>query len=147
MIESKFTFFQMQIEGPFVDPTESEEPRFCQAPEALNSFPMHPASHKFIFAMIDPEVFTISHIDQAIIPSPPIRIDHTVQGHLAPNHRLQRGCSAVGDQLGVDLPMALEEPKDDGFAVRPSPPFAFNRLRPRRPTASVFHSIGRCGLE
>jgi len=36
MIESKFTFFQLQIEGPFVDPTESEEARFCKAPEALN---------------------------------------------------------------------------------------------------------------
>lgn len=129
MIESKSTFLQMQVEGSFVDSSESEQAGFRKAPESFNPIHMRSAAHKFILAMIHPEMFAISHIDQAIIPSPPIRIDHTVQGNLATNNGLQCGFSAVRDEFSVDLAIPLENPKDDSFAIGSSSSFPFDAAR------------------
>ena len=123
MIESKFTFLQMQVEGSFLDPTESEQARFGKTPEALNPIHMDSASDKFILPMIDSKMFAIAHIDQPIVPTPSIRIDHTVKGNLATNNRLQCGFPAVSNEFGVDLPIALENAKDDRFAVGSTAPF------------------------
>jgi hypothetical protein len=115
----------MEREGLFVDPSESEETRFRKAPEAFHPVHMCATPHKFIFAMINPEMFAVPHINQAILPPPPIRIDHTVQGDLASNNRLQCGFSTVMDQFGVDLTVPLENAKDNCFPIRPSYPFSF----------------------
>jgi len=131
MIESKLTFLQMQVEGAFMNPPESEQPHFGNPPEALNPIDMDSAPDKFIPPMIDPEMLAIPHIDQPIISAPPIRVDHTVQCDLPANNRLQRGFPAVRDELGVDLPMALENAKDDRFPVRPATSFPLNATRPK----------------
>jgi hypothetical protein len=65
MVQSKVTFSQMQVEGAFMDPAESDEPGFRIAPESFSAIPMRAASHKFILAMIDAEMFAVAHIDQA----------------------------------------------------------------------------------
>ena len=131
MIEAKFTFLQMPVERPFVDPAESEETRFRKAPESLNAVYMHSAAHKFILPMIDPKMFAISHINQAVVPAPSIRVDHTVQSNPPTNNRLQRGFPAVRYKLGVDLAMALENAKDDRFAVRSTSSFPLNASCPK----------------
>jgi len=95
MIESKSTFLQMQVGGAFGNSSKSDETGFCLAPKAFNLVHMRSASHKFILAMIAPEMFAVSHIDQALRPPPHIRIDHTVQSDLVTNNRLQRGFPAV----------------------------------------------------
>ena len=129
MIESKFTFLPMQVEGTFVDAAEADETGFRIAPKPFNPIHMGTASHKFILALIDAKMFAIAHIDQAIVPSPPIRINHAVQGNLTPNYRLQRGFPAVRNQFGIHVAIPLEKSKDDGFAVRPASAFPFNTVR------------------
>ena len=129
MIKSKLAFLQMQIEGAFVDPAKTDETGFRIAPESFNPVHMRTTSDKFIFAVIDAEMFSLSHIDQPVIASPPIRIAHTVHGNLPTNNRLQRRLSAVRDKFRVDLSIALENPKDDRLAVRPSSAFPFNAAR------------------
>ncbi len=111
-------------------PAESEQPGFGEPPEALNPVYMDSTSDKLIPAMINPEMLTITHIDQAIIASPSIGIDDAIQGDLPTNNRLQRGFPAIWDEFGVDLPIALENAKDNGFAVCPSSSFPFNAARP-----------------
>ena len=78
MIESKFTFLQMQVNRLFVNPPESGKPGFRIASETFNPVHMGAASHKFLSSMMDAEVFAVPHIDQPIIPSPPIPINHTI---------------------------------------------------------------------
>jgi hypothetical protein len=126
MIESKLTFFQMPIEGLFPEPSNPEEPCFGIPPEALNPIHMRAVPDKFIFAVIDAEMFPIPHIDQAIIAAPPIRVDHTVQGHLPTNNPLQRGFSTVRDEFGVALSLPLKQAKDDGLAIGTSSSFPFD---------------------
>ena len=131
MIESKFAFLQMQVEGSFVNSTESKQPSFGKTPEALNPVHVDAASNKFILPMIDSKMLPIAHVDQTVIATPPIRIDYTVQGDLAANNRLQRGFSAVGNKFRVDLSVALENAKDDGFPIRPAASLPFNTARPK----------------
>ena len=101
------------------------------SPKILNAIHLRTTSDEFIVAVIDAKVPPISDIDQAVIAPPPIRIDHTIHGHLPSNNRLQRGFSAVRDQFRVDLSIALENPKDDRFAIRSSAALPFNPTRPK----------------
>ncbi len=68
MIESKFIFLQMQIEGSFVDPSESGETSFRKAPEAFNPVHMRSAAHTFILAMIDSEMFAVPTSTRQLYP-------------------------------------------------------------------------------
>lgn len=131
MIKAKFQFLQMAGERPFVDPAESEETRFRKASESLNSVYMHSAPDKFIPPMIDPKMFAIAHIHQAVVPAPSIRVDHTVQSNPPANNRLQHGFPTVRYKLGVDLAMALENAKDDRLAVCSTSSFPFNAAAPK----------------
>ena len=118
IIKSKFTFFQMQVEGAFMNPPESEQPRFGP-PEGLNLVDMDSASDKFILPMVAQDMLAIAHIHQPVISPLPIRINHTVQRYLAANNRLQHRVAAGRDEFGVALPIALKKAKDDRFPVRP----------------------------
>ena len=129
MIESKFTFFKVQVEGALMDPSETDETSFCIPPEAFDPIHMRAAADKLIFAMIDAEMFPIPDIDQPIVPAPSVRINDAIQGDLPSNAPLQRGFSAIRDEFRVDVPIALENPKDDGFSIRPAAPFAFDAPR------------------
>lgn len=68
----------MPIEGALVDPTKTDETGIYIAPESFECIHMRTTSHEFIFAVIDAEIFPIAHIDQHVIASSPIRIDHTI---------------------------------------------------------------------
>lgn len=126
MIESKLAFFEMPIEGAFVDPTKTDEPGFGIAPTSFNAIHLRSTADEFIVAVIDAKVPPISDIDQTVIAPPPIRIDHTIQCHLPSNNRLQPGFSTIRDQFRIDLSIALENPKDDRFAIGSSAALALN---------------------
>ncbi len=134
MIEAKLTLLQVEVEGTFMNPSKAEQPRFGKTPETLNPIHMDTASDKFIPAMIDPEMLPIAHINQPVIPSPPIRVDHTVQGDLPANNRLQRGFPAVRYEFRVDVPIALEDAKANSFAIG-------STTSPRHRTATGLHRI------
>jgi hypothetical protein len=73
MIEPKFAFLQMQIEGASRDSIELLEPPFSIAPEALNAVDVMFSTHELVLAMIDSEVLRISNINQAVITTPTVR--------------------------------------------------------------------------
>ncbi|MCA9497645.1 MAG: hypothetical protein KC588_00480 [Nitrospira sp.] len=118
MIQSKLAFFQMHIEGSFVDPAKTDETGFRMTPESFNPVHRHTTSAHFIVAVIDAELLAKSHIASTVIASPPIRIDHTIPCHLPSNNRLQRGFSTIRDQFRIDLSIALENPKDARLTVK-----------------------------
>jgi len=129
MVESKRTFFQMQVKRLLVDPAESGELSFGIPPKPFNAVHMGTPAHKSILSIIDTQMFAVPYIDQAIIAVPPIRINHAVRGHFATNNCLQRVFAAVRHKFGIDLSIALKQPKYDCFAGGPTAAFPFYLYR------------------
>ena len=75
MIEPKLTFFEMQVEGGQSLATETNESCFCMAPDAFCPVDVSTTFSKFILAVIDAQVFAVTHIDQAVIATPTVRVD------------------------------------------------------------------------
>lgn len=126
MIESKLTFFKMQVKGVGVHAAESGEPSFGKAPETLDAVYMRPPVSEFIFGMLHAIVLFVTQVHQAVVAAPAIGVDDTFRADLAPDHRLQRGFAAVRDDFGVDLAVALKDAENDRFAVSAATSFAAN---------------------
>ena len=75
MIESKFAFFQMQIEGLFGYSSELREPHFSPSPEVFNAVNVIMAVCKFIVSMLNSIVFLITVINQSVVGFKAVRID------------------------------------------------------------------------
>ena len=58
--------------------------------------------------------------------APAIRVDHSACIHSAANNPLQGWLRAVRHNLGIDLPIALENAKDNRLATGPTAPFSLN---------------------
>lgn len=114
-----------------MDPSVTDQTSFRLPPEAFNPVHMRAPTEEFILAMIDSEMPTIPDIDQPIVPSPPVRINHTIQSNLPWNHCLQRGFSGVHDEFRVDLPIPLEDHKDNGFTRCLASLFFFDTSSPK----------------
>ena len=92
-------------------PFKSHKPCFSKAPEAFYSIDVGFAINKLITSVIHPEVFFISHINQAVVTTPPVRVNNTIKTYSSSNNPLQRSFRAVWNYLSVYLPIASENPK------------------------------------
>ena len=88
MVEPKLTFLKMQIKSGFGKSPELGQWHFSDPPEVFDSVDMGLAVGKFISAMLNPMVFFITQIHQAIIAAVPSGVDRAFNVHLAPDHRL-----------------------------------------------------------
>lgn len=122
----------MQEEQILPDTTPLREPRLRSAPKAFNAIDVDtlPLDRKNILAMIDPMVFAVAEIDEAVVASPSIGVDNTAEVHSPSKNGLQRAFFGIRNNLGVHAPIALEDAEDDRFASRATSPFAFDALRP-----------------
>ena len=75
MIESKFAFFQMQIEGLFGYSSELRESHFSPSPEVFNAVNVIMAVCKFIVSMLNSIVFLITVINQSVVGFKAVRVD------------------------------------------------------------------------
>lgn len=128
MVEPELTLFQMKIERMFVHTTKSREAGFGEAPEAFNPVDMGSTSGKFIAPMIDPKVLAVADIDQAIVPAPAVGVDDAAKFHASPNDGLERIFPAIRDDLGIHMPIALEDAEHGCLAECTSAPFALDAL-------------------
>jgi hypothetical protein len=83
-------------------------------------------SHELILAVTDPEMFSVTDINQAIISAPAIRVDDAVEGDRSSDNALQRGFAAVSNNLVVNTTIALEDAKNGSFAKRATSAFALD---------------------
>ncbi len=88
MIESKFTFFEVQIKGSMWNTIEFFKSSFRIRPEWFNAIDVTITSGKFILTMMHTEVLFISHINQPIVASPAVRVDDAVEPYLAADRAL-----------------------------------------------------------
>lgn len=86
---------------------------------------------KFIVAVFHSEMFLVSQVCQAIVPTPVIRMNNALKLCTAPNNCLKCGLRAVRHDLGVYAPIALEQTKNNGFPPGSSSPYAFDPTRPK----------------
>ena len=85
MVESKLTFFEMQVEGAGGHTAKPNQACFRIAPESFNTIDVSTPFGKFVLAVIDTKMFAIAHIDQAIVATPTISIDDGLKHHLTSN--------------------------------------------------------------
>ncbi len=104
------TFLEMERKVD-LDAVELRQASLREAPEALNPVDVDAISGELVLGVIDPEVLVVANVDQSVVPTPTIRVDDGVERYLSPNDRLERVTGAVGDDLGIDPTITLEDPK------------------------------------
>jgi len=122
----------MQMERIFAHTSEPGQSGFCIAPEALDSVNMTFAINKFILPVVDSKMLFVTKINQAVIASPAIRMNNTFQTHSSAYNLLQRGSTAIRDDLSIDFSVSSEDTKNDSFTESSTASFAFNAASPEK---------------
>lgn len=120
----------MQEKGCLVDASELGKASFRVAPEALYAIDMATLIGKFIVSVVDPEMLLVPNIYQAVIATPSVGMDDAFDADSASDNRLKRGTAAIRHDLGIDLALALEDAKDNGFAACATTSEPFDSARP-----------------
>ena len=116
----------MKIERTFIHASEPGESCFGVTPKALNSVNMTFIMNKLILSMVDSEMFFVSEINESVVASPAVRMDHTLKIHSTSNNRLQRGSSAIRNYLSIDTSIASEDTEYDCFTESSPASLAFD---------------------
>jgi len=78
VVKPKLTLFEMQVEGCWTHAAETNQARLGVIPETFNAVDVSATFCKFVMAVIDAKMLTITDIDQAIGATPAVRIDHAL---------------------------------------------------------------------
>ena len=78
--------------------------------------------------MMDSEIFFVSPIDQPIVASPTVGVDHTLQVGFPTNNGLQCGLSTIWNDFGINFTVSLEHTENGCFAKGSSSSFPFDPL-------------------
>lgn len=117
MVKAKLGFFQVQIERMLRYTVKLRQASFRIAPKGLDAIDMPIAIRKFILAMVYPKVFVKTNINQAIISTPTIGVNHGVRFDTPSANALQRGSGAIWHDFRIYLTMAFKQPKHYGFTI------------------------------
>jgi len=116
----------MQMEGQFTQPSKFGKPGLGIAPKAFDSIDMTFTMDKFILPVVDSKVFFIAKVNEAIVPSPAIRMNNAFEIYTTSNSRLQRGSPAIGNNFGEDFPVAFKDTENNCFAESSTATFSLN---------------------
>ena len=126
IVEPELALLEVQVEGFSRDAMELHQPSFRKGPEGLDAVDVAAATGEFVLPVLDPVVLLVAEIDEAVIAPPPIGMNDAVLVDSAPDNGLQRGFRAIRHDLGVDLPLSLEDSEHWRFAESPASTFALN---------------------
>ena len=88
MVESKLTFFEMQIKSGFRQTSELCEAHFSYAPKVFDTINKRCFVSELIVSMLDSIMFFITQVYQTVIAFPAIGVDRALKVHLTLDHRL-----------------------------------------------------------
>ncbi len=91
------------------------QPQFGLSPKGLNVVDMRRVIGKFMTAMFNSKMFCIAHIDSSMIPTPTLRMNHTIEVHRASYGLLQRTFAHIRHTFRRDPAMAFEQAKKPWF--------------------------------
>ena len=138
IIESKLTFFEVQVEGGFSHTAELHQAYFGKAPEAFDAVNMVGTDGKLVFRMVNAIVLLIAQINDAVVGAKPIGMDGRSGLDFAFDNRIKRFTSAVRNDLGINLSVSFIDAENDRFAVSSMTTLASNtprtlvKIRPAR---------------
>jgi hypothetical protein len=89
MIESKFSFFQMEIKGTLRDAVKLNQTTLGIAPKGFNPVDMMLAAGKLIGPLIGAEVLVKADDNQAIAAPPSVGVDDRFRPHAPPDNGLK----------------------------------------------------------
>ena len=75
-IESKLTLFKMQIKSRFVHSAKPGQSSFGESPKPFDAINVGLPLSEFIFPVVNAKMFSIADINEPIIATPSIGIDH-----------------------------------------------------------------------
>ena len=104
------------MEGVLGEALELRQADLGQPPEALDAVDVNGALGELVAGMIDAEV-AVAEVDQAIVAALAVGVDDGARIHPAADDALQGWLRAVGNDLGIDLALALDDAEDDALAV------------------------------
>ena len=107
----------MQEKGCLADTSELGKASFRVAPKTLYAIDMATLIGKFIVSVVDPEMLLVPYIHQAVISTPSIGMDDAFDADSTPDNCLKRGAATIRHDLGINLALALEDAKDNGFTA------------------------------
>jgi len=116
VIKSKLALFQMQMKSHFTESSKFGKPGLGIAPEAFDSIDMTFTMDKFVLPVIDSEVFFIPKVNEAIVPSPAIRMDNAFEIYATSNNRLQRSSAAIWNNFSENFSVTFKDTKNNCFA-------------------------------
>ena len=120
----------MQEKGCLADTSELGKASFRVAPKALYAIDMATLIGKFIVSVVDPEMLLVPDIHEAVIATPSIGMDDAFNADATSDNRLKRGTAAIRHDLGIDLALALEDAKNNGFTACATTSEPFDSTRP-----------------
>ena len=139
VIVSPFGFLEMQVEGVSRQALELCQANLGQSPEALDAIDVNVALGELVPGMVDAEV-AVTEVDQAIVASPAVGVDDGAGVHPASDDALQGWLGAVGNDLSVDLALALEDAEHGGLAVGAAAAPALDPARAEETLVDLNHS-------
>ena len=101
MVEAKFGLFEMKVKGMSGDAVELEQATFGEAPKALDAVDVMRSASEFVLAMIDAKMLIETQINQPVVPSPTVGVQHGFGSDSATNHRLESGFGGIRYDFGV----------------------------------------------
>lgn len=117
MIEPELTLLEMQVEGVSWNAVELGKPSLRIAPEGFDAVDVVVVDAELIHVMTDAKMLGIPYVHQAVVSRPSIAVDDGFQADPSSDNLLQRGFAAVGNDLGVDAIVPLEDPEHDGLSA------------------------------
>ena len=98
---------------------------FVFSPKAFDSVEMLFALNELINAMLNPKMFFVTQVNEAVVATQVIVMDNAMSTHTASDNRLKGLASTVRNSFRVGLTITLENTKYNGFTTRPAASSAF----------------------
>lgn len=118
MIESEFALLQMMKKPVGTKAVELQHTTLCKGPKALNTVYMIRAFRELVIDMVDAKMFCETDINQAVVATPVVRVDHGLETDSASDNCLQRTLLAVRHYLRIDPAVPLQNTEHDRLAAR-----------------------------
>ena len=143
MIKTKFGFFQVKIKSTLRHAIEFCQTSFCETPERFVTVNMAFAIDTLTIPVMNPEMLIKADIDQSIITTPSIRMDHGIWRYMSADNGLQRCFRTIRNNLRIHFTLAFENPENDRFAVSTSTSLAPDSLCTKIRLVNLYRTLQR----
>ena len=143
MIKTKFGFFQVKIKSTLRHAIEFCQTSFCETPERFDTVNMAFAIDKLTIPVMNPEMLIKADIDQSIITTPSIRMDHGIWRYMSADNGLQRCFRTIRNNLCIHFALALKHTKDNCFAISATASFTSKTLCAKVGSIDLYRTLQR----